>query len=137
VLIVCYTAPCGAPYKSKPSSELACTYYNTVRMRYLRLGPVCVCVFSSCCVALGSPTVRSGTGALGLAEPHRRPLSKEARRLAGAATESMWPSQLIITPTHSCLIVLAAPGICHNWILVSGMEELNNQIAVCLYLFIY
>lgn len=57
--------------------------------------------------------------------------------LAGAARESLWPSQLIITPTHSCLIVLAAPGICHNWILVSGMEELNNQIAVCLYLFIY
>lgn len=46
----------------------------------------------------------------------------------------MWPSQLIITPALSALIVLLAPGICHNWILVSGLEKLNNQIAVCLYL---
>ncbi|KAI3357511.1 hypothetical protein L3Q82_015922, partial [Scortum barcoo] len=50
-------------------------------------------------------------------ERHRWNTNEEACWLAGAAIESMWPSQLIITPTHSCLIVLAAPGICHNWIL--------------------
>lgn len=64
-----------------------------------------------------------------------KPLGFQQSPLSGGATENVWPSQLIITPTYSCLIVLAAPGICHNWILVSGMEELNNQIAVCLYLF--
>lgn len=48
-----------------------------------------------------------------------------------------WPPHLITRPTQPCLIASAAPGICHNWIHVSGMEELNNQIAVCLYLFVY
>lgn len=43
-------------------------------------------------------------------------------------------------PTAAQLIITRltlAPGIGHNWILVSGMEEPNKQIAVCLYLFIY
>lgn len=83
----------------------------------------------------------SGSGAPGLTHHHNHSCCLAAWLpgclAAGATIKSMWPSQLIITPTHSCLIVLAAPGICHNWILVSGMEELNNQIAVCLYLFIY
>lgn len=102
-------------------------------MRYLRRR-LCFVV-----VMLGSPLAGTGRGALGLTEPQNHPVKGGllAGWLAGAAIERMWPSQLIITPTHSCLIVLAAPGICHNWILVSGMEELNNQIAVCLYLFIY
>lgn len=143
LLIVLYTPTYGPSHESDPSSESVCTLFRLCPNAISQPSTaVVVVVVVAAAVVPSSPLAAAGRDALGLSESHKRPCQ---RRLAGwlsgwpagAAIERMWPSQLIITPAHFCLIVLAALGICHNWILVSGMEELNNQIAVCLYLFIY
>lgn len=73
----CYTTTYGVPYKSEPCSGFASTYYFPAWAPYMRLGPCFV-------VVPGSPLACTGSGALGLTEPHNRPCQ---RRPAGLLEE--------------------------------------------------